>query len=162
MHDEFDPYWKLRPASPTPDDELCACADSPPIMLQAHLSANPISCIACNLEVPPERVGFSEDIAEELAFWQRFHDCFYFLWLDSGEFEPWAKAQLGNPTSAVNKRGLELVVKLNAIRPAYYWWFQDSGSVDFQPLLECPICQTKLVPNHGRQVCKACSIVVTN
>jgi hypothetical protein len=106
MHAEVDPYWKLRPALPPQDDEICASVRSPPIVLQAHLSPNPVSCLLCNLEVSPERIGFSESIAEQLAFWQRFHDCFYFLWLDSGEFEAWAKAQLENPTSEVNKRGL--------------------------------------------------------
>ncbi len=77
MSDSTDPYWKLKSPPPTPDDELCSCAGSPPIMLQAHLSPNPVSCIACNLEVAPERIGFSESLAEKLAFWQSFHDCFY-------------------------------------------------------------------------------------
>lgn len=162
MPDAPDPYWKLRPPPATPREELCSCADSPPIMLQAHLSSNPLSCVTCNLEVPPERVGFSSALAEKLAFWQGFHDCFYLLWLDSGVFESWAKAQLEDPGSPVNERGLELVSDLNAFRRTYYWWFQDTGAEDFQPVSRCPACQAEMRAQHGRQVCERCSIIVAN
>ncbi len=155
-------YWKLRPPLPTPADELCSCAGSPPVMLQPHLSPNPLSCFACNFEVPPERIGFSEALAEELACWQSFHDCFYRLWLDSGEFESWAKAQLSDPCSPVNKRGLELVSKLSSFRPAYYWWFQDTGADDFLPLSRCPTCSGELSKQNRRNTCEQCSIVVAN
>jgi len=116
------------------------------------LSSNPLSCLACNLEVPPERIGFSEAFAEKLAFWQSFHDCFYLLWLESGEFESWAKAQLSDPGSPANKRGRELVSELSAFRPAYYWWFQDTGAEESQPLSRCPVCQAELAERHSRQV----------
>ncbi|MEE9393216.1 MAG: DUF2310 family Zn-ribbon-containing protein [Planctomycetota bacterium] len=162
MSEHHDPYWKLRPLAPTPVDELCSCAGSPPVMLQPHLSSNPLSCIACNLEVPPERIGFSEALAEKLAFWQSFHNCFYLLWLDSSEFESWAKAQLSNPGSAVNKRALELVSDLNSFRSAYYWWFQDTGAEDFHPPSRCPVCQGELLERYGRNVCEPCSLVVPN
>jgi hypothetical protein len=157
-----DPYWRLRPPPSIPDDELCFCTESPPIILQAHLSANPLSCIACNLEVPPERIGFSEALSERIALWQSFHDCFYRLWLDSGEFESWAKAELEDPASAVNKRGLELVSELRAFRAAFYWWFQDTAEEDFQPVSRCPSCKDELAKQHGRHVCNACRIVVAN
>jgi hypothetical protein len=162
MNENHDPYWKLRPPPPTPDDELCSCAGSPPLMLQPHFSSNPLSCVACNREVPPGRIGFSETIAEELASWQTFHDCFYRLWLDSGEFESWAKAQLSDPNSPVNKRGLALVAKLSGFRRAYYWWFQDTGAEGFQPLSRCPSCQGKLSERLGRNTCEQCSIVISS
>jgi hypothetical protein len=162
MAEHRDPYWKLRPPPPTPDGELCSCAGTPSLVLQAHLSYNPLSCIACNLEVPPERVGFSEALAEKLAFWQSFHDCFFRFWLDSGEFESWAKTQLEDPRSPVNTRGLELVAELRALRPTYYWWFQDNGAEDFQPLSRCPACQNVLLERLGRHVCEQCFIVVAN
>jgi hypothetical protein len=128
-------------------------------MLQAHLSSNPISCVTCNLEVPPERVGFSSEIAENLAAWQRFHECFYLLWLDSGEFESWARAQLEDPESPVNKRAIALVADLNAYRRAYYWWFQDTASQDFQALSRCPACRSELKSLNNRQICERCSII---
>ena len=162
MIDRSDPYWKLRPPPPPPAEELCSCTGAPPLMLQAHLSSNPLSCIVCDLEVAPERVGFSEALAERLAFWQTFHDCFYLLWLDSGEFEAWARSQLEDPESPVNKRALELVSELGATRLTYYWWFQDTGADDFQPLSRCPACQQALVRRYGRYICEQCRIVVSN
>jgi hypothetical protein len=157
---EHDPYWKLRPPRPTPAEELCSCPDSPAVVLQPHLSANPLVCMACNLELPPERLGFSEALAEKLAFWQTFHDCFFHLWLDSAEFESWARAQLEDTDSPVNKRGRELVSELNTYWPAYYWSFQDSRSADLEPLSGCPACGRHLTERHGRAVCEDCSILV--
>lgn len=162
MDPNDDPYWKLRPESRTPDDELCSCANSPAIMLQPRLRSNPLSCIACNLEVPPQRVGFSEALAERLAFWRSFHESFYYLWLDSGEFEDWAKAQLEDPESPVNRRGLELVSQLNTHRRTYYWWFQYDGQEDFEPRSRCPNCDSELARQDWVHVCEQCSIVVVD
>ncbi len=159
MRDTADRYWKLRPMPPTPEDELCSCPHRPPIVLQPHLSANPVSCSACNREVLPEHIGYSPGTAEKLADWQRFHDCFYFLWLDSREFESWAKAQLEDPVSPVNQRGLALVAELNQTRRAYYWWFEDTGSADWEPTLQCPRCKGDLIEQQTRRVCETCSIV---
>lgn len=162
-----DPFWKLRPPEPTPEDEICGCEGTPPIVLQPHLSSNPLTCTVCNLEVPPERIGFSAKLAEALASWQSFHDCFEYLWLDSGEFERWAKAQLCDIDSPVHRRGLGLREQLSRFRPCYYWWFQDSGAEDedFVPLAECPKCggQLRELGNRfGWLACEACWIVVAN
>lgn len=105
MPTDNDQYWKLRPPTPTPEDEICACNSVTPVVLQSKLSPNPLSFARCNLEVPPERIGFDERLADFLASWRNFHDSFYSLWLDSGEFEEWAKGQLCDPVSAVNTRG---------------------------------------------------------
>ena len=161
MSEHDDPYERLRPRSPTPVDELCLCAGSPPIMLQAHLSSNPLSCIDCNLEVPPERVRLSRELCDGLASWRQFHDCFFNLWLDSCEFEAWAKAQLEDPASAVNVRGRALVAELNDVHRAFYWWFRDSGEDGYDvPLSRCPVCQRALVEHHGRGACLTCSLVI--
>ena len=90
--DELDPYWKLRPPSATPEAELCKCADRPPIVLQDHLSPNPIVCLGCNGEIPPERIGFSAELAERVAFWRNLHDALFMLWLDSSDYESWRGA----------------------------------------------------------------------
>jgi hypothetical protein len=120
---------------------------------------NPLACIACNLEVPPERIGFSEALAEELHFFQCFYDCFYYLWLDSREFETWAAEQLADPSSPVNQRGLALVVKLGVYRRAYYWWFQDESADGFAPLSHCPACRAPLSERGWVNVCEPCAIV---
>jgi hypothetical protein len=157
-----DPYWKLRPPSTTPDDELCWCTDGPPIVLQAHLSPNPIACLKCNGEVPPERVGFPTKLAEGIAYWRHLHDALYALWLDSSDYELWARRQLEDPSGRVNVLGLKIVQELNGYHHAFFWWFQDSGDETFAPLSRCPRCSASLAPHIGRLVCESCRIVVPN
>jgi len=159
---ESDPYWKLRPEGTTPPDEVCECKDEPPVALQDHHSSVPLACLRCNGEVPPERLGFSEQLSEELAFWRNFHRAFDTLELDSGEYEAWARAQLEDPNAPVNVRGLEAVKKLNAYRRAYLWWFEDSSADDFCPASTCPRCAGQLTGSYGRAVCDPCSILVPN
>jgi hypothetical protein len=127
-------------------------------VLLSRLTSNPLACLVCGLEVPPERIGFSSDLAEALAVWRMFHDSFYYLWLDSGEFESWAKAQLENPASAVNTRGLELVKRLNEHHRAYYCWFNSSCERDVPRF--CQRCNTVLLETRSRLLCEACSIAI--
>ena len=56
--------------------------------------------------MPPGRISLTEELAERVAFWQSFFDCFRVLWFDSAEFECWAKVQLEDPKSPVNQRAL--------------------------------------------------------
>ena len=156
--DELDPYWKLRPESVTPDEELCKCVDRPPIVLQGHLSSNPIKCLRCNREVPPERIGFSAGLAERIMFWKDVHDALYTLWLDSSDYESWAIAQLEDPNGQVNVQGLEVVGDLNNHRRTYYWWFHEPRD-GFIRRSQCPRCSTSLVERFGQLVCESCSIV---
>ena len=126
-----DRYEKLRPAPPTPSDELCSCREFPPLLLRSVLSSNPVACARCNLEVEPESLSMSSGLVDALAYWRSYHDCFYLLWLDSGEFEAWALAQLSDPRSPVNAKGLALRAVMDGVRRTYYWWFQDTGAEDF-------------------------------
>jgi len=160
---EVDPYSLLRPAPSTRPDELCACDGSPPLLLRSVLGPNPIACARCNLEVPPERLGISAGLAESLARWRTFFDCFYLLWLDSGEFEAWARRELSDPQSPVNQRGLALRAEVEQLRRTYYWWFQDVGADDFRALDHCPVCGNS-VSTVGLVglVCEACSVLVAN
>jgi hypothetical protein len=168
MQSENDPYWRLRPPPPTPSDEICACASVEPVLLQANLSRNPLSCARCNLEVPPERIGFDEKLAEALAYYRELHYCFYFLWLASGNFEDWAAAQLRDPSSEVNSRGIELASRIDAFRRCYLWWFQDEGADDWVPPTRCPRCAGALEtrfkgerPQGGSLlVCEDCSVAL--
>jgi hypothetical protein len=170
MLEQSDPYWKLRPPPPTPPEEICNCTGRSPILLQPCLTANPIACLLCNLEVPPERIGFSAELADKLARWQGFYDAFYRLWLDSDEFEAWAQTQLENPKSPVNQQGLALVSALNAFRRTYYGWFQAEAEDESPPPTHCPVCQAQLSQYAAsrarlkmqRLVCERCSIAMPN
>lgn len=131
-------------------------------MLQGHLSSNPIACLRCNGEVPPERIGFAAALAERIGFWRDLHDALYTLELDSSDYESWAIAQLEDPNGRVNAEGLDVVQELNVHRRTYYWWFQHKSFDDFTPLSQCPRCSKDLVERFSRQVCETCSIVVPN
>jgi hypothetical protein len=112
--------------------------------------------------VPPERIEFSADLAEHVAFWRNVHDALFTLWLDSSDYELWARAQLEDPRGPVNLRGAEVVQELNRHCRTYYWWFQASSANDFIAPSQCPRCLAKLVERFGRAVCEACSIVVAD
>jgi hypothetical protein len=158
VNEQADPYWKLRPAGPTPDDEICRCPMGAGVMLRDGLSHNPLFCVACHGEVPPERLGFDARFAEEIANWLWVYDSLYCLWLDSGEYEAWAAARLADPQGQVNRRGREIVARLSGTVPAYYWWFEDAD----EPLSKCPVCSGPLAEYEGRnfRVCAACRILV--
>jgi hypothetical protein len=117
---------------------------------------------------PPERIGFDETLADALAPWRQYHDCFYLLWLDSGDFEEWAKMHLSDPSSVVNSRGRNLAWKVSEFRRCYLWWFQDEGADDCVPATKCPRCSGTLdvrfkgerPQGGGLLVCEQCSIVL--
>src|SRR3954451_21552589 len=77
--EQADPYWRLRPTGPTPDDEVCHCPPVGVVMLRDGLSDNPLFCVASNGEVPPERLGFDARFAEEIASWLSVYDSLYRL-----------------------------------------------------------------------------------
>ena len=68
---DHDFYAMLRPPRPTPGDELCACGDEKPVILMGGGtgSYNPVRCISCNKEVPPERLKLEWALVNAIAFW---------------------------------------------------------------------------------------------
>jgi len=116
-------------------------------------------CVICSGEVIPERIGFDAKLADEIASWRSVHQGLYCLWLDSGEYEEWAKQQLTNAGGQVNLRGRELALQLNATVTTYYWWFHDmdNGLVE-----NCPICNDKLSESDDLnfQRCEKCFIML--
>jgi len=128
-------------------------------MLRDSLGDNPLYCVACNGEVAPERIGFDAQLAEDIAFWRSVHASLYHLWLDSGEYEEWAKQRLSDPKGQVHVRGRNLVAKLNDRITAYYWWFHDAddGVPD-----QCPICHCALSERGDLnfQRCETCFVLI--
>jgi len=158
--DGADPYWRLRPEGPTPADEVCGCADAPPLVLVERLSKLPIACLSCKGEVPPERIGFDEDLAEKVASWRNVRRALHTLWLDSAEYETSATEQLEDKNGSINIRGRSVVEQLNRYRRAYYWWFQDQSVIDFTPQVDCPLCEGTLLRLFSFDACDPCSIVL--
>jgi predicted nucleic acid-binding Zn ribbon protein len=158
-----DPYFKLRPGLPTPPEEMCHCQGYKPLKLMGRLSYNPISCIDCNLEINPEFLGTNERLVEAIACWRDVHNAIEELWLDSREYEAWAKQQLTDIDSPVNRRGLELRKELEVIRPFYYHYFQDESAEGFQPTIRCPKCHKAFILYRGgiflQFICESCRII---
>lgn len=152
-----DPYFKLKPEQPTPQDELCRCSTPSEVYIAHKLSSNPIHCLVCNGEIPPEKLGFGATIAEQIANWNNLYGGLYALWLDSGEYEEWAKARLLDQSGQINKMGFDLVETLRPLK-AYYLWFY--ASEESRPS-KCPLCKGKLVSTGQRYLaCDHCKIVV--
>jgi predicted nucleic acid-binding Zn ribbon protein len=127
------------------------------------LNYNPLHCIDCNLEIPPESLDLSAEVVDAIAYWRNIYDAIDRLWLDSKEYEIWAKHQLAEITSPVNKRGMVLRKRLDAIRRCYYWYFQNQSAEGFRPIERCPSCGCLLaVYSNGifRQlICEQCSLI---
>ncbi len=50
------------------------------------LGENPIHCLNCNLEVPPEKLDLATKLIDAVAFWRNVYDAIDRLWLDSGAY----------------------------------------------------------------------------
>jgi predicted nucleic acid-binding Zn ribbon protein len=157
-----DAYYRLKPPPPTPADEVCSCAEPQPLKLMFALGYNPIHCMACNLEVPPETYRPDESLCEAIAFWRELYRALYMLWLDSGDYEEWAKAQLADMSGRVNQDGMELRARLETLRRTYYWFFQEQSD-DSEAITSCPVCRRLLeespLGTFKQMVCETCSIV---
>jgi predicted nucleic acid-binding Zn ribbon protein len=131
-------------------------------MLRDTLTENPLQCVECNGEVAPERIGFDESLAQEIANWRSVFRSLFLLWLDSGEYESWAAERLCDANGEVNRRGLDVAAQLNQFVRAYYWWFKNTGVEDPPEMTNCPICRSRLETVEGRQFqkCEACSVLV--
>ena len=138
-----DIYERLRPPTPTPVDELCSCAGEPPIKLMTMRQVdgfNPLHCLDCNLEVPPERLGVNVDLVEAIARWDAEHGAIEKLELLSGEYEQWARDQLLDANSPTNRDGREVARRLDEYRRCYFWFFQPDSDHDWEPRVTCPVC----------------------
>ncbi len=163
----YDPYVRLRPAPPTPADELCSCPDSPPILLLCAMGPNPLHCLHCNGEVQPSRLPLPADVANEVAHWAMVDGSIQRLELDSGLYEQWAQRELLDLGSAVNVEGLALRRTLDPIRRCYLVLFQsmDSSGRFVVPSV-CPQCSGAFerFTSHGftRLLCDTCGLAVVN
>ena len=152
--DDFNYFDALRPQKL----EFCDCPSIERLLLVYTLTDNPIHCFTCKGAVDPETISLTDDQVYRVGSWHQVFRALYHLWLDSGEYEIWAKTQLLNPTGQVNVSGLAVTSMLSELLPTYYWWFYDHDDPIPQ---SCPSCQRELSPAtlHGHGQCDVCQIV---
>jgi hypothetical protein len=103
----------------------------------------------------PERTRCDADTADLIASWNTIFGSVYTLWLDSGEYEGWAEAELLSTRSMINARGLEARKKLSEYVPTKYLWFW----TETRPT-QCPLCSSSLESTDGEHVvCHPCEIL---
>jgi muconolactone delta-isomerase len=127
-------YDKLRPWTAI---ERCECASLESLVLVDLLTDNPIHCGACRREIDPERLQLTTEETEAIARWLSAASALYRLWLDSGEYENYAKARLSDPNGQVNVDGLTIARALSSKWPTRIWFFHDTE--DGEPT-HCPVC----------------------
>ncbi len=149
-------YDKLRPWT---EIEKCDCKEITSIVLVDILTDNPIHCFNCKNEIDPEILKLDSKLVDDIASWYGVFQSLYNLWLNSGEYEAYAKEKLINKNSQVNVEGMSVAKRLSAYYPSYYWWFSDT---DDGELTHCPNCANKLDPNvkFGTGKCESCNVVV--
>ena len=150
----MDSYQKLRPWT---DIEACDCASVNGLLLVDLLTNNPLHCAFCRKEVDPERVQLTVEETEAVARWFSSAGALYRLWLDSGEYEKFAKSCLLDPRGQVNRDGIAIARMLSSRIPTRLWFFSDTD--DGVPT-NCPICSEPLdlEVKWGTGMCKACQI----
>ena len=152
----MDVYSKLRPDL---EIERCECAEIAEVILVHVLTPNPIHCFRCRNGIDPERLGLSAQEATDLAGCFRVYGALYSLWLDSGEYEGWAKEKLLDPKGQLNLQGKKIATALSKKLPTYYWWFRDTD--DGIPL-NCPSCGAELDTAVGWGIgrCHRCRVIL--
>lgn len=134
------PWSRLTADPPTPAHERCGCPGRPAWKLMVTLGPNPLHCVECNGEISPDRLGLPRELADAVASFRDVWGSLLRLWLDSGEYEAWARAELLSPTSAANRSALELVGRISAIHPCDFQWFEDESWDDRASPPRCPRC----------------------
>jgi hypothetical protein len=150
----MDAYNKLRPWT---EIEACECASIEGLFLVDLMTDNPLHCDFCRKEVDPERLKLTIEETEAVAGWFSTASALYRLWLDSGEYEEYAKARLLDPNGQVNRDGLKVARTLSARIPTRLWFFRDTD--DGEPT-HCPICRNELDTDvkWGSGRCLSCEI----
>jgi hypothetical protein len=149
-------YHKLRPED---IQEVCNCSEVNQLLLVYTLTCNPIHCYTCKGSIDPESIKLSEYEVDLISSWHNVFSALYHLWLDSGQYELWAKEKLLENKGEVNKSGLAVVNVLSKKIPTYYWWFHSAE--DLVPV-NCPNCNKALDNDnrHGHGKCVTCHVVV--
>ena len=138
---------------------VCNCDQIKSLFLLSMLSDNPIYCGECRQEADPNKLGFDKNEIDKMNSWHLVAGSLYKLWIDSGEYEEYAKACLTDPFGEINTDGIDLAKDLSNKIPTKFWMFSDTE--DGTPT-HCPICKNglNLDVRWGTGCCEKCSIQI--
>lgn len=147
-------YDKLRPWTAI---EACQCETLTELLLVDMLTDNPIHCASCRCEVDPERLQLTDNEVESIAGWHSVASALYRLWLDSGEYEDYAKQKLLDPCGQLNQQARELAIAMSIHLPTRFWYFHDADDAD---PTHCPVCGGQLDTSvaWGIGICRPCHV----
>jgi hypothetical protein len=96
---------------------------------------------------------------EAVADWFSPAGALYRLWLDSGEYEAYAKARLVDPRGQINRRGVQVAESLSTRIETRLWLFHD---IDDGEPTHCPMCGEALDTDvrWGIGKCPSCPMLV--
>jgi hypothetical protein len=139
--------------------DRCACAELKSLVLVDLFASNPIHCGSCRGEVDPERLHLTEEETQAIAGWFSVASALNRLWLDSRQYEEYAKTQLSDPKGQVNVEGLQIARALSSKWPTRLWYFHDSD--DEEPT-QCPVCGGPLDRRvtWGTGCCERCFVQI--
>jgi hypothetical protein len=137
--------------------EVCRCTPQTALHLRYEFSEFPLFCTDCTGQIFPAAFHLTEDLAQEILSWRTLYAALYDLWLDSSDYEAFARSALLDTTGEVNRRGLTLAARLSEQRTTYYWWFSEDA--DSSPV-KCPVCHTPMTEHATRRFrfCHGCHI----
>jgi hypothetical protein len=140
----------------------CRCAGTSPLRLMWALDPDVVWCIRCNAPVKRATHFFRPAAKNSLGRWKAEFESIYRLWLESGDYESWARRQLTSLAAPINRTGLKLVranSKLDG-RKLYYYFDQFLD----RPVRarKCPACGGALNIVQGRSLglCSRCLLAI--
>jgi hypothetical protein len=158
-HPKGSPVARYEILRPDPEYLTCECASVKALLIVYDLSSSPIYCSECRRIVEAEDLNLAPEIVDATYRWQAAFGALYNLWLDSGEYEQWAKDRLLDPLGQVNVDGIQLAKDLSKYLPTRYWWFHDTDD----PLPPtCPSCNATFQPagKYGNFQCSECPVLI--
>jgi hypothetical protein len=149
-------YNKLRPLT---EIESCECETVNGILLVDSFSDNPINCDFCGKEVDPERIHLTAKETDAVVDWFAQEQALFGLWMNSCEYEDYAKSKLLDMSGDVNRNGLAAAELLSKRIPTRVWLFHDAEDGE---LTSCPVCgePLDLDVKWGTGSCRMCRIQV--
>lgn len=146
-------------------DSGCPCGPKRAIVLAAPLSRDILPCARCGGELAVDAIRLPGDLSQKLRRWVDQRYAIELLWFTSAEYEGWAKDELDQPKSKINRLGAEVARAISAHEPAWLWYAPHAGADQYVDrfLDPCPLCNgitepTEFGAKYGRQ-CPKCRVI---